>query len=401
MVLELGQSNRAGASDDRQFGVRGAVLARFHTGVFAVALSVGLSAALGGCSLPRGGPYYEEVRAAPSADLGFEVVEVTPQVAAAVRIDERSGFSLDFVAAAPEPVALIGHGDELVVTVWENLEEGLLSPQGIGATSLPRMKVDERGDIYVPYVGTVRAEGRTLDQLRNVIRARLAEQTLNPQVDVFPAGAVSRQVSLQGRIRSPGLYQIEPQTQRLAAMLARAGGVSEDPEVIRIRLRRGEALGEVWLQDLYDDPRNNVALRSDDIVIAERDRRIFTALGAVRSPATVPFPTRDVSVVRALGTVGGLVDGAADPTGVFVFREEPAEIAGKLFPARSAAGAERVVYVLDLTQPGGMFLARDFMMRDGDTLYVTTAPFVQWMKILQSISPLVNFSGSVRTLGQF
>ena len=111
-------------------------MGRFHHKLLAVALMV----ALGACSLPRGGPYYEEVRAAPSADLGFEVVEVTPQIAAAVRVDERTGFSPDFVAATPEPVALIGPGDELVITVWENLEEGLLSPQGIGATALPRIK---------------------------------------------------------------------------------------------------------------------------------------------------------------------------------------------------------------------------------------------------------------------
>lgn len=45
-----------------------------------------------------------------------------------------------------------------------------------------------------------------------------------------------------------------------------------------------------------------------------------------------------------------------------------------------------MVYVLDLTQPTGMFEARDFLIRDGDTVYVTEAPFVQWNKTLSAIT---------------
>ncbi|MEO1277060.1 MAG: hypothetical protein AAFV96_17360 [Pseudomonadota bacterium] len=37
-------------------------------------------------------------------------------------------------------------------------------------------------------------------------------------------------------------------------------------------------------------------------------------------------------------------------------------------------------------------------MRDGDTLYVTTAPFVQFQKILQSIAPVLGLAGTSRSL---
>jgi len=267
------------------------------------------------------------------------------------------------------------------------------------------VKVDENGFIFVPYVGLIRAAGRTLSQLRETIRARLAEKTLNPQVDVFPVDGQGRVVSIQGRVRTPGLYPIERPTERLLAMLARAGGVTEDPEVIRLKLRRGAATGEIWVQDLYDNPANDVALHTGDALIAERDRRIFTALGAVGRPSMVPFPVRDLSAERAMGAVGGLIDATADPTGVFVFRTEPAAIAARIVPGKSgqpgAGESRRIVYLLDLTRPGGLFLAREFIMRDGDTLYVTSAPFTKWMKILQSVAPLVTFSGSAKTLSTF
>jgi polysaccharide export outer membrane protein len=54
-----------------------------------------------------------------------------------------------------------------------------------------------------------------------------------------------------------------------------------------------------------------------------------------------------------------------------------------------------MVYVFDLTQPSSLFQARDFQIRDGDTLYVTEAPFVQWQKTLSAIT---GSTGTVSTL---
>lgn len=360
-----------------------------------------LTLGLGACALPRGGPYYEEVTAPAPAELSYDVVRVTPAIVRATRIDERRGFAEAFRNTPPEDTAAIAPGDLLSITVWENIEQGLLNPQGIGATQLPRTEVDARGFIFVPYVGQVHAAGRTVAELRATIQARLAEKTLNPQVDVFAAEGRGRVVSVQGRVRAPGVYPIEPGTERLLPMLARAGGVTEEPEVVLLKLRRGQQTGAIWVQDLYDEPANDVALRGGDALIAERDRRMFTALGAVGRPATVPFPVRELSVERAMGAVGGLIDGAADPTGVFIFREEPPEIAAKVLPGSAGDGPRRLVYLIDLTRPGGMFLAREFIMRDGDTLYVTTAPFTRWMKVLQSVAPLVTFTGSAKSLATF
>ena len=357
---------------------------------------------VGACGLPRSGPYYHELTSAEQPEeYRFHVLPMTAQIAMATTIDERRGFSAALTSATAAPVHRLAPGDTVAITVWENIDEGLLSPTGVGGTLLPKSRIDERGRIFVPYIGLVPAAGRTMGELRRIVEERLADQTLNPQVHVAPVDAGGRMVSVQGVVKAPGLYPIEPPTIRILSMMARAGGVSLDPEIVRLKLRRGHVQSEIWLSDLYDDPGNDVHLRAGDAIIAERDRRIFTALGAVNGSATVQFPTRDLSVVRALGAVGGLHDASADPTGVFLFRVEPPETARKILTDRNVKGPQRIAYVFDLTQPAGLFLARDFKMRDRDTIYVTTAPFVRWLKILQSVAPLVNFSASARTLGGF
>ncbi len=364
-----------------------------------------VTAALGmltACGLPRSGPYFGEITSDKQlADYGFNVLDVTPEVTRITRVNEASGFTVNFIQASPENTSTVAKGDVLAITVWENIDEGLLNPAGVGATPLPNSVVDEQGRVFVPYVGLIQAAGRTLNQVREIIRSRLAEKTLNPQVDVFPVDPKGRQISIQGSVSAPGIYPIDTPSKHILAMIAKAGGVSLDPEIVRLKLRRGNVQAQIWLQDLYDDPRNDVHLRNGDAIIAERDRRIFTALGAVSGPSTIPFPQRDVSVITALGTVGGLNDGAADPTGLFLFREETEEIARRLMPDKEITGPQRVAYILDLTQPSGLFLARDLYMRDGDTLYVTTAPFVRFRTILGAVAPLINFGGSVRNLGGF
>ena len=61
-------------------------------------------------------------------------------------------------------------------------------------------------------------------------------------------------------------------------------------------------------------------------------------------------------------------------------------------------GTQRLVYVLNLTEPNGMFMARDFVIRDGDTLYVTEAPFTQWTKVLTAITGTASTAGTLTSL---
>ena len=95
--------------------------------------------------------------------------------------------------------------------------------------------------------------------------------------------------------------------------------------------------------------------------------------------------------------VGGLSSNLADPTGVFVLRDEPQSVASRVL-GKEVYGDQRMAYVLDLTRANGLFLARDFLIRDGDTVYVTEAPYVQWQKTLGAITGSAATANSLNNL---
>ncbi|WP_157982173.1 polysaccharide biosynthesis/export family protein [Oceanicella sp. SM1341] len=332
--------------------------------------------------------------------LPFEVVDVTDQVARFAARDETLNFGTSFLNAMEQNVDLFGPGDSISITIWENVDNGLLASMGTKQTSLQETQIDQTGYIFVPYVGRIRAAGRSPEDLRQVITAGLQGQTPDPQVEVRRVRSDSATVKILGSVNSPGVYPIEASTQELIGMLSMAGGISLDPEVAIIKMRRGTQSGQIWLQDLYDNPAFDVPLQADDSVIIERDRRTFTALGAFGAQQRVPFPSRNITALEALGLVGGLNSQLANPQGVFVFRTELPDIASKVQPGKSFAEPVNTAYVIDLTKPGGMFTAGSFGIRNGDVLYVTEAPMVRVIKTLSSLSPLVSFAGTVNNLSR-
>ena len=340
------------------------------------------------CGLPRTGPNKREIFAGSVLRQGDAfIVSVNDRVTRATSVVPAFGFGADFQNAGLVGSDVISAGDVVGLTIFENVrDDPLLGNTGQRVSALTDVQVDGQGYIFVPYAGRIRAAGQTPEGLRLAITRKLDTQTPDPQVSVQRLAGDGATVSVAGASTTQGVFPIDRSTRTLSAMLAKAGGVSANPEITIVRVTRGNKTGKVWLMDLYENPALDIALRPNDRIVVETDTRAFTALGATGSQNRVPFTTQTMSAIEAIAMVGGLSTSLADPTGVFVFRNEPAAIANNVLGRNDLVGDQRMVYVLDLTQPTGMFEARDFLIRDGDTVYVTEAPFVQWQKTLGAIT---------------
>ncbi|MBT8412144.1 MAG: polysaccharide biosynthesis/export family protein [Octadecabacter sp.] len=370
---------------------------RFARGVALVAaLVLGSS-----CGLPRSGPNKNEIFAGSVMREGDAfVLMVDDRVNRVASVTPALGFAAGFRDAGQLGSDTINPGDVLGLTIWENVRDPLLVPAGQNATVLEEVQVDGSGFIFVPYAGRIRAAGNTPEAIRRIITQKLEEQTPDPQVQVRRLAGDGATVTVVGAVGAQGVYAIERPTRTLAAMLARAGGVTVQPQIAQVTVVRGDHTGSIWFEDLYDHPGHDIALRGGDRIFVEQDTRTFTALGATGAQSRVPFESQTISAIEAIAQVGGLNTNLADPTGVFVFRNEPEEIANQLVGRTDLTGTQRVVYVLDLTGPNGMFMARDFAIRDSDTVYVTEAPFSQFNKTISAVLGTLGRVSTAATLGQ-
>ena len=359
----------------------------YAKGAQALTLAV-MVASLAACGLPRSGPDKAEIYSGSVLESGDAfVVSVNPVVTRATSVTPTLGFGPEFSKAGVMGSDIIAPGDTLALTIFENVKDDpLLGNTGQRVSQLQSIQVDGQGFIFIPYAGRVMAAGQTPEGLRDLITRKLDPQTPDPQVVVDRVAGDGSTVTVSGAVAGQGIFPITRPTRTLTAMLAKAGGVAIPVDTAIVRVTRGGHTGQVWLADLYADPKLDIALRPGDTINVTRDTRSFVSMGATGQQSRVPFDTQTISAIEALAIVGGLNTNTADPTGVFVFRNEPAAIANAVLGRSDLVGDQRMIYVLNLTEPNGVFEARDFLIRSGDTVYVTEAPFVSWTKTLSAIT---------------
>jgi polysaccharide biosynthesis/export protein len=360
-----------------------------------IIMSLGLSA----CTQPRPGPTQSEIfSGSVLRDGNAFVVAVGDRVNRTLNTSPARGFSDALQRGQVIGSDTVRVGDVITVTIFENVPEGLLSTTETRGARLEQVQVAEDGFIFVPFAGRIRAAGQTPEGLRGTIARQLDEQTPDPQVYISRAVGDGSTVSVVGRVNAQGVYPIERPTGRLTAMIARAGGVNLPPQSAFITVARGAHRNRVALEDLFRNPELDIALRGGDRILVEQDQRRFSVLGATGTQTLVPFDSPTLTAIEGLARVGGLDPTRADPTGVFVFRNEPEDISRRLLGRQDLVGDQRLIYVLDLTQPNGMFHARDFQIRDGDTIYVTEASAVQWNRQIATISGTLGATGSAAAI---
>ncbi|MEM8822304.1 MAG: polysaccharide biosynthesis/export family protein [Pseudomonadota bacterium] len=369
-----------------------------------VALSLIVTMVAACASLPRSGPNKREIFAGSVINQGDAfIVSVNDRVTRAAAVAPALGFSDAFRNANPLGADTIRPGDALGLIVYENVDDGLLNnSNNVSGAMIDDLQVDSQGFIFIPYAGRIRAAGNTPETLRRIITERLDEQTPDPQVVVRRLAGDGATVSVVGGAVSQGVYPIDRPSRTLTGMIAQAGGVSVPTDIALVTVNRGSRTETARLQDLYTNPHMDIALRDGDRVFIEEDTRAFTVLGATGAQTRLEFQTDVISALEAIAQVGGLNPRLANPTGVFIFRNEPEEIAKSVLGRDDLIGAQRMVYVLDLTEPNGMFEARDFAIRDGDTVYVTEAPIVAFNRtigaILGSVTGLIQPAATVGSI---
>lgn len=342
-----------------------------------LAIVLGLGIGLAGCQVvPGDGPWMGGAQATSTEALPFDVIDLTPTSVVAYRpaasIDRPSVTSSlpagGRVAVAP--------GDVLKVRIFEPYEGSIFPTIQRPGADLGNQRVTDEGTINVPYVGTVAVAGFDLSQIEQRIASQLKGKAQDPQVIVEFVSDRSHTVMVSGEVKNPGRVSLLEGTRSVVDAINRAGGpfnmAAAQLEVV-VR-RRGQVILTAQYADLLAG--GDIGIQKNDEIVVRPNSRIFTVLGAVQKSGNVDLTKSNMTLLEALGQVGGLTDERANKTGVFVFR---------LGEIQTKPGERARVFRLDLGQPVSIFVAQQFGMQTRDVVYVTNAPLYEYNKILTAI----------------
>ena len=332
---------------------------------------------------------------------GMKVIPLTPAVAERLsKLSPMPGFA-DVIGDAQPIGTTVGVGDSLEVTIWE-APPALLFNSGAFDTRItsvsqssrpgtfPETVVGPSGAITIPFAGQVPAAGRTLRQIEQTIIARLRNKANQPQVVVRIARNATANVSVVGEVSTAGRFPLSPRGERLLDVISLAGGTKQPVDRMTIQVTRGDTTATMPMQAVVRDARQNIVLRSDDIVTALFQSNSFVVLGAAGRNEEVRFETVGLTLSQALGRLGGLQDMRADPKGVFLFRWESAERINGLVPVPTTSnGRVPVVFQVNLKQPETFFAAQQFAMKDGDVIFISNSPASDLQRFVSLISSTV------------
>lgn len=321
------------------------------------------TASLGACAMPQPVASLSDVQSAGKSGA-INLVMVTPTTIPPAPEKASRSFPASFLSAPDTAFDTLGRGDRIAIHIWESGTPTITSSSG-GGSDLGEMTVDQQGRIYVPYAGSVRAEGLTVAQLRSAIEGRLRTVVLNPQVDVRMVEHRSALVSIQGDAAKTGSVPLERGRTRLGQVLADIAPDQKNPEMLEVVVRRDGTSGAVRLSDIYADPKLDIALRPGDSIILRQVQENVTVLGAAGVQGQVPITKRGFTLVDALGQARGLDPNMANARAVFLLRANP-----------DPNGAP-LVYQFDMRKPQALAFAGRTILRDNDAVMISSAPFAQ------------------------
>lgn len=206
------------------------------------------------------------------------------------------------VTVATPPSYVLGAGDEIMATVW-------------GETQLlHQLQVNREGNVYVPDVGLIAAQGLTIQQFRVRLLHRMAavysslgDRRGKPSasLDVSLGKIKTIQVLVLGEVQKPGGYALSSMSTVLHALYL-AGGPTTDGTLRNLQImRKGETIAGIDLYSyiLQGDRSADVALQDGDIVFVKPVSRRVAVVGRVLRPAI--YELRDAEQLGDLVKLAG------------------------------------------------------------------------------------------------
>lgn len=282
---------------------------------------------------------------------------------------------------------LVGPRDILNITVWEHPELTIPAGEFRSADSAGNV-VGEDGNIFYPYVGVVKAAGRTVEAIRAELTNKLSRYIEQVQLDVRVTAYRSQRVYVVGEVKQPGIQLVKDIPLTVLEAINGAGGLNPEADQRNITLTRDGNTYSINLLSLYEGGNisQNVMLKHGDVLNVPDNsfNKIFVmgeiaggssgslSVGGVGGGRSIIMNKGRMTLTEAISDAGGISQVTSDAARIFVFR----------------SGIKKPeIYHLNAKSPDALLLADRFPLQPRDLIYIDRAEGIRWNQIIGEIAP--------------
>ncbi|AWN17526.1 Polysaccharide export lipoprotein Wza [Salinisphaera sp. LB1] len=295
----------------------------------------------------------------------------------------------------------LGPGDVLQVVVYGHPELTNPTQSNSNSGDIQGQLINANGKIYFPYVGEIKAAGRTTSDLRKVISQRLSSYIKDPQVDVRVMKYRSQHVYISGDVSKPCTVSITDITLNLLDALnqcqslsgsgsAARGGNSSGASSVGVQnvvLVRNGHRTRLDLNQIYSAGRSVPLQANDHLLVDDSANRVFM-VGEFSKQTALPYSTGGMSLNDAIADAGGVSLDSANTSAIYVIR---GLTNGASVDSDSGRTISRpTVYRLNANSPVGLVLANQFELKPRDIVYAAPASLVNFNRAFAQITPALN-----------
>lgn len=150
-------------------------------------------------------------------------------------------------------------------------------PDGIGVNDI---MVGPDGLVQLPYAGTVKLAGLTLEEAKALLTEKLGQYIKIPDMSIMIKTYGPRKVYVMGEVKNPGIHELSIESMNVFAAISQAGGVATHGRPRHVQVIR--VIGDTMYYKESDmeryvkkhDINQNIALQDGDIVYIPTSNKI-------------------------------------------------------------------------------------------------------------------------------
>ncbi|MDB9716499.1 polysaccharide export protein [Amylibacter sp.] len=259
-------------------------------------------------------------------------------------------------------------GDTFNISIWETASSSLYLVIGQKNIAFPPIRVDQNGNIQIPYADAIKVSGLTNLEATKLIKQVIKSISPSAEVQVEIISGPENSYSLTGDIAIPGTYKLPIEKITVKEVIALAGGVAKGTRNPYLKLERSNKIYHISFRKFLENTSYNIPILPKDFIRVEADRREFQVLGSTGKGQVIQFDTDRISVRKAIATAGGLDSGKSNPEGILLLRNNT----GSVLINEKRNMPE--IFIFNLTSAESIFAADEFLIEPNDLIMMTESP---------------------------